>query len=93
MKKIIECKFFVLVLAAVIAMAVFFGGVGSEDVPLVNIAAFAFLVALCCAGAWTVAAHFTVTRQDMAKSKANAGCGIVGAVVGTLLALVINTLI
>lgn len=91
MNKILGSKYFSLVLAAVIAIAVFLGGKDTEDVPVVNIAAFAFLVALCCAGAWTVAAHFTVTRQDMAKSKAIAGCGIVGAVVGALLGLIIGS--
>ncbi len=92
MKKILESKFFALVLAAVIAIAVFLGGKASEDVPVINIVAFAFLVALCCAGAWTVAAHFTVTRQDMAKSKAIAGYGIIGSVVGTIIGLLIGCL-
>ena len=49
MNKILGSKYFSLVLAAVIAIAVFLGGKDTEDVPVVNIAAFAFLVALCCA--------------------------------------------
>ena len=92
MKKIIESKYFALALTAVIAIVVFFVIKVTEDVPTANVAAFALLVALCCGGAWTVAAHFTITKQDMEKSKAIGGCGIVGAVVGTIIGLLLGCL-
>ena len=67
MNKILERKYFSLALAMVIAVVVFFVAKATEDVPIVNIAAFAFFVALCCAGAWAVATFFMVTKQDAEK--------------------------
>lgn len=92
MNKILESKYFSLALAAAIAVVVFFVTKVTEDLPTAYVAAFTLLVALCCGGAWTVVAHFAVTRQDMAKSKAIGGCGIVGAVVGTIIGLLLACL-
>ena len=46
MNKILGSKYFSLVLAAVIAIAVFLGGKDTEDVPVVNIAALGTLLGL-----------------------------------------------
>lgn len=92
MNKILESKYFSLALAAVIAVVVFFIARATEDVPTAYVAAFALLVALCCGGAWTVVAHFAVTRQDMAKSKAIGTYGVLGSLLGTIIGLLLACL-
>lgn len=92
MNKILESKYFSLALAAVIAIVVFFVTKVTEDLPTAYVAAFTLLVTLCCGGAWTVVAHFAVTRQDMAKSKAIAAYGVLGSLAGTAMGLILACL-
>lgn len=92
MNKILESKYFSLALATVIAVVVFFVAKATEDVPTVNIAALAFFVALCCAGAWTVATFFTMTKQDVVKSKAIGTYGVLGSLLGTIIGLLLACL-
>ena len=92
MNKILESKYFSLALAMVIAVVVFFVAKATEDVPIVNIAAFAFFVALCCAGAWAVATFFMVTKQDAEKGKAIVTYGALGSLLGTIIGLLLGCL-
>lgn len=92
MNKILESKYFSLALATVIAVVVFFVAKATEDVPIFNVAAFAFFVALCCAGAWMVATFFTMTKQDIVKSKAIGTYGVLGSLLGTIIGLLLACL-
>lgn len=83
-------RVFSFIFAAALSEVAFFAADPVAGIPTANVAVFAFIVGLLTTALLLVGSEFVLKRKVY--NWAAAGCGLVGAILGTLLALIINTL-